>query len=92
MYTVSTIDRATIATTPRTRRNGTPTAPPVSEERRFCPSIFCFTDEIIVRRVSPKAEVWMLTDESDDRSWMMMGGEPVCPHCGTTLLSVDGLE
>jgi hypothetical protein len=92
MYTAPTIDRATIATTPRTRRNTPPTVRPVSEDRRFCPSIFCFTDEIVVRRVSPQAEVWMLTDESDDHSWMMMGGEPVCPHCGTTLLSVEGLE
>jgi hypothetical protein len=55
-------------------------------ERRFCPSMFCFTDEIVVRRVSPKAQVWLLTDEQDDHTWLMMGQEPVCPHCGTMLL------
>ncbi|HMN27738.1 MAG TPA: hypothetical protein PKE45_06230 [Caldilineaceae bacterium] len=60
------------------------------DERRFCPSIFCFTDEIVTRRISPSAEVWLLTDETDDRSWMMMGAQPTCPHCGTTLLSVNG--
>ena len=60
------------------------------EERRFCPSMFCFTDEIITRRVSTRADVWLLTDESDDRSWMMMGPQPTCPHCGTTLLSAEG--
>ncbi|RIK40822.1 MAG: hypothetical protein DCC55_13780 [Chloroflexi bacterium] len=92
MYTVPALDPTTLVTTPRTRRTEAPTAQPVREERRFCPSIFCFTDEIVIRRVSPKAEVWLLTDESEDRSWMMMGGEPVCPHCGTTLLSVEGLE
>jgi hypothetical protein len=48
--------------------------------------MFCFTDEIVVRRVSPKAHVWLLTDEQDDHAWLMMGSEPVCPHCGTTLL------
>jgi hypothetical protein len=57
-----------------------------ASERRFCPSMFCFTDEIVVRRVTAKADVWLLTDETDDHSWMMMGGEPTCPHCGTTLL------
>jgi hypothetical protein len=62
------------------------------EERRFCPSIFCFTDEIVVRCVSPQAQVWLLTDENDDASWMMMGGEPTCPHCGTTLLAVNQLR
>jgi hypothetical protein len=55
------------------------------EERRFCPSMFCFTDEIVVRRVSPQAQVWLLTDENDDRSWLMMGDQPTCPDCGTTL-------
>lgn len=60
------------------------------DQRCFCPSIFCFTDEIVVRRVSPQAKVWLLTDEHEDASWMMVGGEPTCPHCGTLLLAVDG--
>jgi hypothetical protein len=55
------------------------------EEQRFCPSMFCFTDEITVRRISAKAAVWLLTDESEDRSWLAMGEQPVCPHCGTIL-------
>jgi hypothetical protein len=67
----------TMATPKKVRKNA---------ERRFCPSMFCFTDEIIVRRVSLKAAVWLLTDELDDRSWLMMGNEPICPHCGTLLL------
>jgi hypothetical protein len=55
-------------------------------DRRFCPSIFCFTGEIVVRRVSRKAPVWLLTDEREAHTWLMMGQEPVCPHCGTTLI------
>jgi hypothetical protein len=58
----------------------------VSVERRFCPSMFCFTDEIVVRRVARKAAVWLLTDELEGHSWLMMGDEPICPHCGTALL------
>jgi ribosomal protein S27AE len=85
MYTSPTLD---IAIAPRT--SAPAKASKVQEQRRFCPSMFCFTDEVVVRRVSPHAQVWLLTDESDDRSWMMMGGEPTCPHCGTALLAVDG--
>jgi hypothetical protein len=57
-----------------------------SSEHRFCPSMFCFTDEIMVRRIATKADVWLLTDEREDHSWLIMGSEPVCPHCGTVLL------
>jgi hypothetical protein len=64
----------------------TPKAIQPQADSRFCPSIFCFTDEISVRRVSAKADVWLLTDEGDAQSWLMMGSEPVCPHCGTRLL------
>jgi hypothetical protein len=56
------------------------------EEHRFCPSMFCLTDEIAVRRVSAKADVWLLTDENEERTWLIMGSKPVCPHCGTTLI------
>jgi hypothetical protein len=68
----------------------TRTSRSLREDRRFCPSMFCFTDEIVIRRVSAQADVWLLTDEIDERSWMMMGAEPTCPHCGTKLLSVSG--
>jgi hypothetical protein len=55
------------------------------EQARFCPSVFCFTGDITVQRLSSKAEVWLLTDEREGHTWVMMGSEPVCPHCGTTL-------
>ena len=58
-------------------------------EQRFCPSMFCFTDEIIVQRVSPQADVWVLTDVVEDHAWFMMGEAPTCPHCGTVLLSTN---
>jgi hypothetical protein len=54
--------------------------------RRFCPSMFCFTDEIVVRRVSTRAGVWLLMDEVEGHSWLMIGDQPTCPHCGTLLL------
>jgi hypothetical protein len=85
MYTVPAYNTPTTLQSTEAR----PT-PGRREERRFCPSMFCFTDEIVTRRVSTQTDVWLLTDETDDRSWMMMGTQPTCPHCGTTLLSVSG--
>ena len=55
----------------------------------FCPSIFCFTDEIIAQRVSEGADVWMLTEPAEDSNWFMMGETLTCPHCGTVLLAVE---
>lgn len=71
---------------PLTLETPVPKAIQPKSDYRFCPSMFCFTDEISVRRVSAKADVWLLTDEGDAQSWLMMGSEPVCPHCGTQLL------
>lgn len=52
----------------------------------FCPSTFCFTDEIVAQRISPQADMWVLTDPVDDNAWFMTGEAPTCPHCGTRLL------
>ena len=62
---------------------------PVKPEPRFCPSMFCFTDEIMVQRVSPQADVWVLTDTIEDHAWFIMGETPTCPHCGTVLLPAN---
>jgi hypothetical protein len=80
MHTLHHLD--TITSNQTTKQK---TVPPVIQ-RRFCPSIFCFTDELVVQRVSQKADVWLLSDEHEERSWLMIGEKPVCPHCGTTLL------
>jgi hypothetical protein len=48
--------------------------------------MFCFTDEVIVHRVTARAGVWLLTEADDGHSWLMIGDQPTCPHCGTLLL------
>ena len=58
-------------------------------EQRFCPSTSCFTDEISVQRISPQANVWVLTDNVEDQAWFTMGETPTCPHCGTVLLAAN---
>ena len=63
---------------------------PGKAERRFCPGMTCFTDDMLVRRVSSHTDVWLLTDESEETSWLMQAKTPVCPSCGATLLSTDG--
>jgi transposase len=60
-----------------------------TQEQRFCPSMFCFTDEILVQRISAQADVWVLTDAVEDHAWFMMGEAPTCPHCGTVLLPAN---
>lgn len=59
-------------------------------EHRFCPGMTCFTDEVSVRRVSSHTDVWLLTDESQETSWLMKAKTPVCPSCGATLLPAGG--
>ena len=59
----------------------------VKTERRYCLSIDCFTDEVLVRSVSSHADVWLLTDALDGHSWLMQAKTPVCPHCGSALLA-----
>jgi len=59
------------------------------EDRWFCPSMFCFTDEITARRVNPNTDAWLLSDETTNQNWFMMGEQPTCPHCGTTLLDAE---
>jgi hypothetical protein len=73
--------------TTRTLQRRTAAKPAQSQsEHRFCPSMFCFTDEIVVRRVATQANVWLLMDEVEGHSWLMIGDKPTCPHCGTMLL------
>lgn len=60
--------------------------PNQKEERRCCLNMSCLMDELSVRRVSAKAFVWLITDEYVDRSWLMMGNTPICPHCGAPLV------
>jgi hypothetical protein len=59
----------------------------VKTERRYCLSVDCFTDEVLVRSVSSHKDVWLLTDELDGNSWLMQAKTPVCPYCGSTLLA-----
>lgn len=63
------------------------TPAPSPAQRCFCPGVSCFTDEVVVRRVSSHSDVWLLTDESDNQSWLMKAPAPVCPHCGSLLLA-----
>lgn len=63
----------------------------------FCPNLGCFTDEVSVRPASSYANVWIVTDEEVDKTWLMVAPRPTCPHCATPLAPVnperhDGIE
>jgi hypothetical protein len=57
-----------------------------TEEKRFCSNESCLTDEVNVRRVSSFKDVWLLTDTTDETSWLMNIETPVCPCCGSNLM------
>lgn len=59
----------------------------VVSQSYFCPNSTCLADEVAVRSASSFAQVWLVTDEEIDCSWLMMASKPCCPHCDSTLVS-----
>ncbi|CAN5684014.1 hypothetical protein BH10CHL1_BH10CHL1_37480 [soil metagenome] len=61
-------------------------------ERRFCLNASCLTDEILVRKVSSFNHVWLLTDTSDNTSWLVNMETPVCPCCDAKLQTTSSSQ
>jgi hypothetical protein len=61
-------------------------------ERRFCLNASCLTDEILVRKVSSFNDVWLLTDTSDNTSWLVNMETPVCPCCDAKLQATSSTQ
>ena len=61
-------------------------------ERRFCLNASCLTDEILVRKVSSFKHVWLLTDASDNTSWLVNMETPVCPCCDAKLQTTSSSQ
>ena len=56
-------------------------------DRHFCVNESCLSDEVSVRKVSSFNNVWLVTDTTDNTSWLMNMETPVCPCCGSNLRS-----
>ena len=55
----------------------------------FCANLACFTDEVTVRPASSYANVWIVTDEEAEKTWLMTAPRPACPHCASLLVPVN---
>lgn len=55
----------------------------------ICANSTCLAAEVSVRSASSYANVWLVTDEEINRSWLMMSPKPCCPHCGSSLISTE---
>ena len=78
--TTSTSKSASKATLHRPTSSG-------STDRQFCVNESCLSDEVNVRQVSSFDDVWLVTDTTDNTSWLMNMETPVCPSCGSSLRS-----
>ncbi|MEZ4860770.1 MAG: hypothetical protein R3C14_05660 [Caldilineaceae bacterium] len=63
--------------------------PQITGKRYFCPNSSCLSDELTARAASSFANVWIVTDEELDRSWLMAAPQPSCPHCNTPLYATS---
>lgn len=55
----------------------------------ICLDSACLAAEVSVRPATSYANVWLVTDEEINRSWLMMAPKPCCPHCGSNLISTE---
>ena len=61
-------------------------------EQRFCPNRFCTDRAWVVRSIPTACDVWWVAAHEDEYPFTIAATVPVCPDCGTTLLTMVELE
>lgn len=61
-------------------------------QRRVCPELWCGSGAWLVQRDARLQDVWQLTHATDGGAWTVAADAPVCPRCGTHLLTTVELE
>lgn len=84
--------QATITTQSATKPTSNHAVTTPSAERYFCANESCLSDEISARKVSSFNHVWLVTDATDNTSWLMNMETPVCPCCGANLRSTTKIQ
>lgn len=51
----------------------------------FCANLSCLSDDLLVQQASSYRNVWLVTELSTDRTWLMRAANPSCPCCGAPL-------
>ena len=54
----------------------------------FCANLSCTGDDLLARSASSFRNVWLVTEEATECTWLMMSPEPACPHCGSPLCAI----
>ena len=54
----------------------------------FCSNLSCLSDILLARRTSSFRNVWLVTEETTNCTWLMMAKTPSCPHCDSLLCAV----
>lgn len=57
-------------------------------EQRFCVNQACATEAWMVKPDPTMCDMWWVAVDVDDHRFMIAATVPVCPHCGTTLLTL----
>jgi ribosomal protein S27AE len=60
--------------------------------RRVCPERRCGSGAWLVQRDAWLQDVWHLTHATHGGAWIVAAAAPVCPRCGTHLLTTLQLE
>ena len=60
--------------------------------RRVCPQLWCGSGAWLVQRDTRLHDGWQLTHATDGGAWIRAAADPVCPRCGTHLLTTIELE
>jgi hypothetical protein len=61
-------------------------------EQRFCSNQACGDWAWMVLRDPTLREVWWVAAHSDDRPFTIAAPDPICPHCGTTLVALVAVK
>jgi hypothetical protein len=61
-------------------------------EQWFCPTQACAGGAWMVQRASTTYDVWAVAAHVDDHPFTVAATVPICPRCGTTLLTMVKLE
>jgi hypothetical protein len=59
---------------------------------RVCPERWCARSVWLVQRDARLSDVWQMTHATDGGAWTVAATDPICPRCGTTLLTTLELE
>ena len=61
-------------------------------EQQFCPNPLCTDEAWMVQRDPTRCDVWSVAAHVDECPFIVAATVPICPRCGTTLLTLIELE